>query len=163
MFGISWNRVRIGSLFTGTGGVQGGDRLVRLLGLSTVLLLLLSLGLHFGTQYAPGDFLASEEDRLVEQVARQRQAFDAWVSLCEEGPVSELGQWGSAAKQAGLPEWQLQVFMDDSLMYWSQSRLTASEIRCMILSTPARSNESLRGRGAIELVPLTSKIALADV
>jgi len=138
MFGISWNRVRIGSLFTGTGGVQGGDRLVRLLGLSTVLLLLLSLGLHFGTQYAPGDFLASEEDRLVELVARQRQAFDAWVSLCEEGPVSELSQWGSAAKQAGLPEWQLQVFMDDSLMYWSQSRLTASE-------------DSISGRGWMRL------------
>jgi signal transduction histidine kinase len=121
MFSTIWNRVHTVNSNTSAG------RAIRWLGGSTAVLLLLTLLLHFGSKRSPADFLASEEQRLSEQLNTHQLAFEEWVSLCEAGGFSALNRWGAAAQQVGLPDWQLQVFRADSLMYWSQGRLTASE------------------------------------
>jgi len=117
--------VRIDSEYIGRG--RGGGRFIRWTGLLTAILILLVLSLHFGSQLEPGDFLEAEEERIHEMVDKNEQAFHDWVSRCEDGRESEVGRWATAAQQAGLPDWQLQVFQGDSPMYWSQGRLTASE------------------------------------
>lgn len=93
----------------------------------TAFLALLAILIQWGSRQSPQEFLESEGQRLEEQLGQHKKDFNDWVSLCEDDRYSETNRWGNAAQQVGMPDWQLQVFWKDSLVYWSQGRLTASE------------------------------------
>ncbi len=121
MFNNIWNRVLTVKIVKWGGGYS------RWLAWTTAGLLVLTLLIHLGSRRSPPDFLESEAERMTAQRFKYKKAFEDWVSLCEGRATSELNRWGANAQQAGLPDWQLQVFRSDSLMYWSQGRLTVAE------------------------------------